>query len=76
MKKLKAFIINHIKFNNPAKLKMLVDNPELKFYVIHGKNAFGKRMYDSLKKENIISESDFFCLKDNYMKVYISIGAI
>lgn len=73
-KRIKTFIMNHIKFNNPQKLKTLFENPELKFYVINGKETFGKRMYDSLKKGNIISESDYMLLKDNYMKVYIRIN--
>ncbi|WP_308763273.1 hypothetical protein [uncultured Bacteroides sp.] len=69
LKKLKSFIRNNWD-NSPEKLKKLAENPELKFYCIHGKISGGKP-YKAVHEERKLFQNDFMKLKDNYMKVYI-----
>lgn len=70
LKKLKTFIRNNWD-NSPEKLKKLAENPELKFYCIHGKDTWGNTIYKSVHEGRQLFQNDFMKLKDNYMKVYI-----
>ena len=72
LKKLRVFIKNNLS-NNSAKLKDLLDNKMLKFYVINGKDNWAKSMYWAMSHENDISAADFNRLQDNYVRVYLAI---
>lgn len=73
LKKLKVFINNHLQ-NSPGKLKRLLENKLLKFYVVNGKDDWAKSVYYAISKENQLSQHDFMRLKDNYIKVYIMLN--
>lgn len=72
LKKLRVFIKNNLQ-NSPLKLKALLDNKMLKFYVINGDDNWAKSMYWAMSHENNISTDDFNRLQDNYVKVYLAI---
>lgn len=72
LKKLRVFIKNNLS-NNSAKLKALLDNKMLKFYVINGKDNWAKSMYWAMSNENDILTDDFNRLQDNYVRVYLAI---
>lgn len=73
LKKLKVFTGNHLQ-NSPGKLKRLLENKLLKFYVINGKGEWSKAVYYAISKENQLPQHDFMRLKDNYIKVYIMLN--
>ena len=72
LKRLRVFIKNNLS-NNPAKLKTLLDNKILRFYVINGKDNWAKSMYWAMSHENYITAADFNRIQDNYVKVYLAI---
>lgn len=72
LKRLRVFIKNNL-VNSPAKLKALLDNKILKFYVINGDDNWAKSMYWAMSNGNDIAADDFDRLKDNYVKVYLAI---
>lgn len=73
LKKLKVFINNHLQ-NSPGKLKRLLENKLLKFYVINGKDEWPKSICYAISKEIQLSQHDFMRLKDNYIKTYIMLN--
>lgn len=73
LRKLKSFIRNNVQENDPAKLKKLAENPELKFYCINGKDSWGKSIYFAVHSERLLSLNDYLRLKDNYTKLYITL---
>lgn len=72
LKRLRVFIKNNL-INNPSKLKSLLENKELKFYVINGSDNWAKSMYWAMSQENYLAAVDFDRLQDNYVKVYLAI---
>lgn len=72
LKRLRVFIKNNL-VNNSAKLKALLDNKMLKFYVINGKDNWAKSMYWAMSHENNIAAADFNRIQDNCVKVYLAI---
>lgn len=72
LKRLRVFIKNNL-VNSPAKLKALLDNKILKFYVINGDDNWAKSMYWAMSNGNDIAAADFSKLQDNYVRVYLAI---
>lgn len=73
LKKLKVFINNNLQ-NRPAALKRLLDNKLIKFYSVNGKDGWAKAMYYAMSRQNQLSQADFMRLKDNYLRMYISLN--
>lgn len=73
LKKLKVFISNNLQ-NRPAALKRLLDNKIIKFYSVNGKDGWAKAMYYAMSRQNQLSQADFMRLKDNYLRMYISLN--